>query len=31
VRAALERTPAERLEILEANAGFIRGMRKRRT
>jgi hypothetical protein len=29
VNAALKRTPAERLEMLEANAGFIRGMRKR--
>jgi|SRR5450759_16457 hypothetical protein len=29
VQAALERTPAKRLEMLEANAGFIRGMRKR--
>jgi hypothetical protein len=31
VRAALARTPAERLEILDANAGFIRGMRKGKT
>lgn len=31
VQAALERTPAERLEMLEANAAFIRGMRKRAT
>ena len=31
VRAALQRTPAKRLEMLEANAGFIRGMRKRKT
>jgi len=31
VRAALERTPAERLAMLEANAAFVRGMRKRRT
>lgn len=31
VRAALRRTPAKRLEMLEANAGFIRGMRKRET
>jgi hypothetical protein len=31
VRAALKRTPAERLEMLEANAGFIRDMRKRKT
>ena len=30
VQAALERTPAQRLEMLEANAGFIRGMRKRK-
>ena len=29
VQAALRRTPAERLAMLEANAGFIRGMRKR--
>jgi hypothetical protein len=29
VQAALARTPAERLDMLEANAGFIRGMRKR--
>jgi hypothetical protein len=29
VQAALKRTPAERLDMLEANAGFIRGMRKR--
>ena len=28
VRAALDRTPAQRLEMLEANAEFIRGMRK---
>lgn len=31
VEVALERTPAERLEMLEANAEFIRGMRKRET
>ncbi|HEY3112645.1 MAG TPA: hypothetical protein VGJ62_03055 [Gemmatimonadaceae bacterium] len=31
VQTALERTPAERLEMLEANAEFIRGMRKRET
>ena len=31
VQAALERTPAERLEMLEANAGFIRGMRRGET
>ena len=31
VQAALERTPAQRLEMLEANAGFIRGMRKGET
>ena len=31
VQAALARTPAERLAMLEANAGFIRGMRKRET
>jgi hypothetical protein len=31
VRAALRRTPAERLEMLEANAGFVRGMRRRKT
>lgn len=31
VNAALKRTPAERLEMLEANAGFIHGMRKRGT
>jgi hypothetical protein len=31
VRAALQRTPAERLEMLEANAAFIRGLRKRET
>lgn len=31
VKAALKRTPAERLGMLEANAGFIRGMRKRGT
>lgn len=30
VRAALKRTPAQRLEMLEANAGFIREMRQRR-
>jgi len=29
VRGALKRTPAERLEILEANAAFIRGLRPR--
>ena len=28
LKAALERTPAERLAMLEANAAFIRGMRK---
>ncbi len=28
LQAALARTPAERLAMLEANAGFIRGMRK---
>ena len=28
VRAALSRTPARRLELLEANAAFIRDMRK---
>ena len=31
IQAALARTPAERLAMLEANAGFIRGMRKRET
>jgi hypothetical protein len=31
VRAALQRTPAERLELLEANTAFIRGMKKRET
>ncbi len=31
VRAALKRTPGERLEMLEANAEFVRGMRKRAT
>ena len=31
VQAALKRTPAERLRMLEANARFIRGMRKRET
>ena len=31
VRAALARTPARRLELLEANAAFIRGMRKGKT
>ena len=31
VQAALKRTPAERLGMLEANARFIRGMRKRET
>jgi hypothetical protein len=31
VRAALQRTAAERLEMLEANAGFIRVLRKRET
>lgn len=31
VQAALARTPAERLAMLEANAGFIRGMRKLET
>lgn len=31
VQAALDRTPAKRLEMLEANAGFIRGMRKKDT
>ncbi len=30
VRAALNRTPAERLELLEANAEFVRAMRKGR-
>ena len=30
VRAALKRPPAKRLEMLEANAGFIRAMRKRK-
>jgi hypothetical protein len=30
-RAALRRTPAQRLEILEANAGFLREMQRRRT
>ena len=29
MRAALGRTPAERLEMLEANAAFIRAMRRR--
>lgn len=29
VRSALKRTPSERLEMLEANAAFIRGMRPR--
>jgi hypothetical protein len=29
VRAALKRTPADRLEMLEANAAFIRGMKRR--
>jgi hypothetical protein len=28
LRSALERTPAERLAILEANAAFVRGMRR---
>jgi hypothetical protein len=28
LRSALERTPAERLAMLEANAAFVRGMRK---
>ena len=28
IRSALERTPAERLAVLEANAAFVRGMRK---
>ena len=31
VQAALDRTPAERLEMLEGNAGFILGMRKNET
>ncbi len=31
IQAALARTPGERLAMLEANAGFIRGMRKRET
>jgi hypothetical protein len=31
VRAALTRTPAERLDMLEANAAFIREMRQRAT
>jgi len=31
VEAALERAPAERLAMLEANATFIRGMRKTET
>lgn len=29
IKAALDRTPAERLEMLESNARFIRGMRQR--
>lgn len=29
-RAALGRTPAQRLEMLEANAGFLREMKRRR-
>jgi hypothetical protein len=29
LRASLDRTPAERLELLEANAAFVRGMRKK--
>lgn len=29
LRASLDRTPAERLEMLEANASFLRGMRRR--
>lgn len=29
IRAALQRTPAKRLEMLEDNADFVRGMRKR--
>jgi hypothetical protein len=29
LRSALERTPAERLSLLESNAAFIRGMRRR--
>lgn len=28
LRSALDRTPAERLAMLEANAAFVRGMRK---
>ena len=28
LRSALERTPAERLAMLEANAAFVRGMKK---
>jgi hypothetical protein len=28
VRSALQRTPAERLALLEANAAFVRGMRR---
>lgn len=31
VQAALARTPAQRLEMLEANAGFLRDMQRRRT
>lgn len=31
VRAALARTPAERLAMLDSNVEFIRGMRKRKT
>jgi hypothetical protein len=31
VRAALARTPAERLEMLDSNVEFIRGMRRRKT
>ncbi len=30
-RAALQRTPAQRLDMLEANAGFLREMKRRRT
>jgi len=29
IRAALDRTPAQRLEMLESNANFVRGMRQR--
>jgi hypothetical protein len=31
VRSALQRTPAQRLEILEANAGFLRELKGRRS